>query len=68
MRKFGRWSLIFSKMFPLVQCKSFKSIKKLSMRDACSFSVILDGPRIYGGSFSVILDSPRICGVNHFLQ
>ena len=38
------------------------------MRDACSFSVILDGPRIYGGSFSVILDGPRICGVNHFLQ
>ena len=52
MRKFGRWSLIFSKKFPLVQCQSLKSIKKLSMRDACSFSVILVGP--------------RICGVNHF--
>ena len=53
MRKFGRWSLIFSKKFPLVQCQSLKSIKKLSMRDACSFSVILVGP--------------RICGVNHFV-
>ena len=52
MRKFGRWLLIFSKKFPLVQCKSLSSIKKLSMRDACSFSVIIVGP--------------RICGVNHF--
>ena len=32
--------------------QSLKSIKKLSMRDACSFSVILVGP--------------RICGVNPF--
>ena len=52
MRKFRRWSLIFSKKFPLVQRKSLKSIKKLSMRDTCSFSVILVGP--------------RICGVSHF--
>ena len=48
MRKFGRWSPIFSKKFPLVQCKSLKSIKKLPIRDACSFSAILVGPRIYG--------------------
>ena len=48
MRKFGRWSPIISKKFPLVQCKSLKSIKKLPIRDACSFSAILVGPRIYG--------------------
>ena len=52
MRKFGRWSLIFPKKFPLIQCKSLKSIKNLSMRDACSFSVVLV--------------DPRICEVNHF--
>ena len=52
-KKFGKWSVIFSIIFPLVQCISLKLTKILSTREGLLCSTNLVGP--------------SICGVNQLL-